>query len=486
MPVGGSQIAEARPQAADAPLLHALARFASGLSLDGIPERVRHEAKLCVLDTVGCMLAGADTPEGTAFLAAERRASGAGASLAQPRLSPLAEARVLGFFGDVFELNDLIGGHASIGNVSAAVAVARAENASGAELLRAVIAGIEITSRINEAQSWQKKAFDELGMVVVSLVSAIGAAAAVALLRGLPEPQLAAALEIAGAIACWGPAEVIFGDGGTIKPIQFGACPADSAIRAAGYAEAGLTGPARLLESDMGLLRTLTRGYDPQVIRGDGTWHLLRPQRKLHASCGLTHSSIDALVKLRREGVDFGAATRIELGVPVTIIPAVSKSWPPTTPNEARFHLQYCAALAASGVDVITPEHSLHFERYLARPGIGALMGKIGLTVIEVAPGTPGYRYHRSRVRVSGANGVVAEGRCDGPRGSYSDPLSDAQLVEKFRGLASARLDGPTIDSFVERVMTLERQPECGWLFEVLDRAQQRSPRETAAGKEGA
>lgn len=456
-------------------LIEALAGFAGSLALDRVPERVIQEAKLCVLDTLGCILAGADSPEGAMILNAERKLCGDGPPVLRRPLSSSATARVFGYWGDIFELNDLIGGHAGIGNVTAALLVARHRNASGADLVRAVIAGIEITSRLLYSQTFQKKTFEETGIVSVSLFSSFGAGAAAALLCKLPEPKIANAIAVAGTIACWGPAEAIFGNGGTIKPILFGASPADSGIRAALYAEEGITGPLRLLEGKMGLLLALSHGYDPNVIRGDGTWFLLKPNRKLHASCGYTHSPIDAVVMLRYQDVDFAAARCIELKLSDLAISGVNKTQPPTTPNEARFHIQYCVALAASGVDVIVPEHSVHFETYLGRPEIVALMEKIVISPIEKSEMIPGdltrHFGGQSIVRVTRADGQIKELGLTGARGSVNNPLSDEQIANKFRRLTQARFGSSAIESCIERTLALEHQQECGWIYELLDQA---------------
>src|SRR5699024_6182833 len=93
-------------------------------------------------------------------------------------------------------------------------------------------------------------------------------------------------------------AEVIFGDGGTSKPAQFGSGPAEAAIKSAEYVDAGLTGPHNLLESPIGLMTAIASKYDVDSVQGNGVWHLLDTQRKLHASCGFTHSAVDAMRQL--------------------------------------------------------------------------------------------------------------------------------------------------------------------------------------------
>lgn len=150
-------------------LLDSLARFVTTLDLEHVPDIVRQQAGLCVLDTIGCMLAGADTPEGAMLLDAES-ASGGGGPLARvightQALPVEAAARVHGYWGDIFELNDLIGGHAGIGNVAAALALVEGCGASGAALTKAVIAGIEVTSRLYASVYPALKPYTDVAMV---------------------------------------------------------------------------------------------------------------------------------------------------------------------------------------------------------------------------------------------------------------------------------------------------------------------------------
>ncbi len=453
------------------PALAALAHFGSSLTLDAVPLEVRRQAKLCLLDTLGCMLAGADTDEGERFLRAERQPVGVARDGAPASLSTVALARVLGYWGDIFELNDLVGGHASIGNVATALAVARAQGSDGAALLRAVISGIEITSRVSEAHCRDKKPYPDCGIVAVSLQSAIGAAGAAASLCGLDRDTYAQALSIAGTIASWGPAEVIFGDGGTIKPVLFGACPADSAIRGVGYARQGLSGPPRLLESPIGLYATIARRWDEALLRDDGRWHLLSPQRKLHACCGFTHSSIDVVARLRQRGVDFTRAQRIELGLPAQIIPAISKPRPPMSPNEARFHIEYCVALAALGADVIVPSHSTNFGAHMQDARLRAVMDTIRVVPIELPPGTGGLLFNHCRVRVTAADGSLAQDAESSPRGSHAKPLGEQELFDKFARLASPRFSTARVQACIERCMNAERERDGRFVDSMIDEA---------------
>jgi len=461
-----SSPAPAAPAASS--LLDSLADFTTSLELDRVPEQVRRQAGLCILDTIGCVLAGARSSEGVTLLEAERALGGSdpvARVLGHPEILPAeAAARVHGYWGDIYELNDLIGGHASIGNVAAALALVECSNGSGASLLKAVIAGIEVTSRIYASVYPKLKPYTDVAMVTPGLVSAFGSAAVAASLHGMSRDQTREALAIAGTLTTWCPAETIFGDGGTVKPMLFGAWPAAVGLRAAGYASHGMTGPGRLLESRMGLFATLCREYDPNIIADDSHWFLAEPRRKLHACCGYTHSAIDLVVSLRDQlGEDELLRGKLKIEVPAYVIPAVSKSDLPHTPNEARFHMQYCVALAACGADVILPEHSVDIETHLRRPEVRDM-----LAGIEIVAGQGLDHYHQCHVTVLKDGVEVHHARCDAPRGSPRNPLSDAEVIAKFQQLVSHRMTEDDSAAYASRFTGLEHQRDCDWIFDDL------------------
>src|SRR5690606_5973626 len=143
--------------------------------------------------------------------------------------------RLNGYLGDVLELNDLIGGHASIGNVCAALALGESLGSSGSRVLVAVVRVIDVTTRFYDADSPTLRRYAEMALVPVGIPSAIGAAAAAAHILGLSREQTLHAMAIGGSLAGWCPAEVIFGNGGTVKPMLFGAQPAEAGVAAAQY-----------------------------------------------------------------------------------------------------------------------------------------------------------------------------------------------------------------------------------------------------------
>ena len=93
---------------------------------------------LCILDTLGCIIAGSVLPEPRQMLEAEvavigEFTTGNGCTVfgSHIRLPVTSAARANAFAGDQLELNDLLGGHASIGVVNAALSLAEMRNSTG-------------------------------------------------------------------------------------------------------------------------------------------------------------------------------------------------------------------------------------------------------------------------------------------------------------------------------------------------------------------
>lgn len=452
--------------------LQSLAQQAIGMSWEHIPPSARNQARLCILDTLGCVLAGTRTEESSLILACEpAHRSEAVTVFGTSHKRGLREAlRINAYLGDVLELNDLIGGHASIGTVTAAMGLGEAVNASGVQVLEAVVRGVEITSRVYEAIYTTMRRYTEMGLVPVGIPSTIGAAAAAAHLLRLDDQQTLNALAIAGSLAGWCPAEVIFGQGGTVKPMLFGAQPADTGVTAAYYARAGMTGPIDLLDSKIGYFATTsTNGHFVEVSWKD-RWALGQPRRKLHACCGYLHSPVDALGLLRQKiPADTLQRGHISVRVSPYVADVVSKERMPNSPNDARFHLQYCLALVACGTDVILPEHSIALDQYLQRSDVREAMQRI--SVIQDARLS---HYHHCSVEFVGNDGNTCVQKLSAPRGSPQEPMTDDQVISKFRMLAQPVLDTVRTERVIVDVMAIEKLTDVSVLAQTLSNQKQR------------
>lgn len=437
--------------ASDMTMLDWLATYIQQVDLETAPDVVTEQAALCVLDTVGCIIAGARTTEAKALVAAETSQHGQMQEWPQE-----VTARAFGFLGDVLELNDLIGGHSSIGVVPAVLAGAYHQELSGAKVLRAVTAGTEVTARLYQSSIGKFKPYSDGGTVIVSYFNAIGAAAALALIRSLDKHHAAHAMAIAATINTWCPAEVIFGQGGTIKPILFGANPAASAIQAVNYAQHGLTGPQGLIESPIGLMTSLASGFDPEQLCDAQRWFISTPQRKLHASCGYTHSSIDAVGSLDLSDAELGNIDSIDVAVPEFFQEAVGKVGAPESSNDARFHLGFVVALAIQGQYPILPEHTLDFENHLKQGRTLDLARKVRIVPNDAVAAGVSKPYNVAQVTVRFSDGTERVSTCLNPKGSAENPMSNDEVVQKFTRLVTPSIGGEAAERLAGDILAMQ------------------------------
>ena len=448
---------------AERSLLEEVAAFVAGTPIEAIPPMALHQAKLCTLDTVGCMLAGVGLPGVAAMVDVERdyggrpEASVVGHAL---RLPAEAAARINGYLGDILELNDNTGGHASIAVVSCVAALAESLGARGVDALRAIALGIEVVCRVHAGYYERIKPFTEAGLSPTGVPNAVGCAAAAAVLLDLDAAATARALAIGATLASWSPAEAFFGDGGTIKPVLFGGWPAANGMRAARSARRGLTGPRSVLESPIGYYATVSRGFDAARVTAPEAWQIETPRRKRHACCGYMHSALDALAAMRHEQALPIDRARIEIRMPANVIDAVSKKGRlPVSDNDARFNLEYCAAVVACGDDVILPMHSTHLDAQLARADIRSMVPRV-----RVVADSAKTHYEQSEVHLLEA-GVPTRVRRGSPAlGAPSNPMSDAQVIAKFAALAGPEAGSRGVDDYVQRVLAMESQADAAWI----------------------
>lgn len=446
--------------------LQTLVQHARSMSFASIPEEVLSQARLCILDTVGCILAGSRTEEAQLILGCEPSTSRDTLPIfGTSQCRGLHEAmRINAYLGDVLELNDLFGGHASIGIVPAALSLGQHLGASGTKVLEAVVRGIETTCRVYDSVYPSLRRYTEMGMVPVGFPSTIGAAVSAAHLLDLDEEQTVNALAIAGGLAGWCPAEVIFGSGGSFKPMLFGAQPADIGVKAAYYAQAGMTGPINLLDSKVGYFASASTQGSFNASSWEERWALTQPRRKLHACCGYLHAPVDALSELRQQlGSDALQAGQIELRVAPYVADVVSKERNPASPNDARFHLQYCLALVASGADVILPDHSIQLEKYLQRTEVASAMQRIRVISDENLS-----HYHHCQISVTESSGQTTLLQVTAPRGSPKKPLSDEDVERKFLLLAEPVLGMEHAQRFISEALTIDRMENVNKLTQLL------------------
>ncbi len=305
-------------------------------------------AKQCVMDWFGVTLAGFDEPAAR-LLRSECATGSAGPSSlvgSQQRCRPMDAALINGATSHALDYDDVLPliGHPTVAILPAALAVGQAEKRSGIDVLRAFIAGYETAGYIGAVVT---RSHYERGFHSTATLGSFGAAAAAALLMELKPAEIAIALGLAGTQATG--LKSMFGT--MTKPFHAGRAAANGVL-AARLAARGFTANPAVLETPQGFVTTLGDG-DPSAdyplpVPGSMVVDTLF---KYHASCYLTHSTIEAVRQITER---FPLAPDDVAAIEVHVSPghlSVCNIPSPRTGLETKFSLRHTVALATLGED---------------------------------------------------------------------------------------------------------------------------------------
>jgi 2-methylcitrate dehydratase PrpD len=397
-----------------------------------------------VLDWLGSALAGStERPAAIAHTVASGFGHSSDATMfAGGRASAAAAAFANGVAAHILELDDIhktstVHGAAPI--ISAALAVAERERATGERFLTAVAVGYEAAFRIGEAVNPSHYRFWH----PTGTVATFGAAAAAGSILGLTGEQMLHAFGTAGtqAAGLW----EFNTDGAMSKHLHPGKA-AMNGVMAADLARAGFTGATRILGGARGFFRAMCDVADSSRITAGlpAIGKIRENGYKLHACCGHTHSAIDLAIALRSraELSEGGASARVESVEIETYGPGyeIVQGSRPRTPYQAKFSMAYCVAAALlegrAGLEQFSGER---FGAAGIEPA--ELASLVARTRVRVASDLT-RKYPAAwpaRVTVTLSDGTRLQEASDYPRGTPENPIDRRALETKFMTLVGDR-----------------------------------------------
>ncbi len=424
-----------------------------------LSEEVVHHAKRAVIDWYASLFPGVaaepvrlleatlaeDLDRGDARLALGRRAG------------PRTAALVNGTAAHAAEIDDSFRDamyHPGAATVAAALAVGQSIGASGADFLRAVVLGYEVSTRIGVVMGRAHYRYWHS----TGTVGTFGAAAAAGALYGLDAQAFSHAMATAATFAAG--LQQAFRMDSMSKPLHAGRA-AESGVLAAQLARNGVTGSLDVLDGESGLGRAMSDGPDwSQVGATLGRdFHITRLTFKNHIGCGHTFAAIDGALALQhahRLPVQEIARVRVGTYRPALEIACYQQ---PASANEARFSLKYVVASALVHGSVRLAAYA---PDRLADPATRALMERIEVYVDpELDAAFPGKRAARIDIETTaGARHTYLQ---PNRKGDPEEPLSDAELEEKFLELASPVLGSGAAGRLLERLRSIESSPDLHW-----------------------
>lgn len=358
-----------------------LASRIASVRYDTLPDEARHWAKIAIMDTVGCTLAGASEP---CAVIAHRVAAAGGASGpcvvfgTRHRAGPMDAASINGTAAhalDYDDCSDTLGGHPSAPILPALFAVAETRATNGRDFIAAYVAGWETETRIGRGVNFHHY---EKGWHPTATLGVFGAAAACAKLMGLPLDQTVKALALAASFASGVKANF----GTMTKPLHVGQS-ARNGLYAALLASEGFTASNDALEHKQGFLRVFNGegnyAIDPIVADWGSPWDIVEPgvAIKQYPCCGSTHPAIDAMLMLVREhGLTPAAVAKIESQTHPRRLAHTNRP-DPRGSLDAKFSVQYCLARALVSRAILIEhfEDSSHDD-----PAVRAILPRVTAT----------------------------------------------------------------------------------------------------------
>jgi 2-methylcitrate dehydratase len=440
-----------------------LAGYASGVLVDDLPEATAHEVKRRILDSIGVAIAGLD---GNAPTAARAYAADFpdrnGATIWGSRLR--ASPEVAGFANGVavryLDFNDTYLSKEPLHPsdvIAPLMSLAEWRDRPANDFVAAVATAYEVSVTLCDSASLRTHGWDHVNYL------GIGVACAAGHLLGLPVEGIEHAVSIAtvphaamretraGELSMWKGAAA--------------ANAARNAVFAALLAEKGMTGPARPFDGDMAFVRQLLdgEGFDEDVLSRLGA---KAPPRRIHD----THikfwpveyhaqSAVDAALQFPKGFLlDADRIKSIEIDTfdaAYQIIAKDPEKWDPKTRETADHSLQYIVVAALLDGEVTS--RTFEPERFRDPRTLGILKERVIVREDpELSAGYPEGIPNRITVTTTGGDREVREIRH--PRGHARNPMTDEEVVAKYRENVGDRLDADRAAAVERLVWDLDQE----------------------------
>jgi 2-methylcitrate dehydratase PrpD len=430
-----------------------------------LPPEAVAQARLCVLDTLGAMLAAASPRYPAARLVmgwVGRQGGRAEATLVgRPTRTSVVNAAfanaTLAYYCDVEPHHAGAIVHAPAVAVPVSLAVGETVGADGRRLLAATVLGVEVACRVS-------RALDPIGLYdrgfhPSAVCGAFGGAAAAGWLLRLPAARQAVALGLAGqqasGLLAWAsdPTE-------HSRPLNLGLA-ARNGVTAASLAAAGLGGPPAPFDGRYDVFTAFSGRGDPDALVAD--WgrrvHVAELAYKRYASCAFTHPGLDALLGLAAdERLTAAAVERIVLRFPKKGAHMIDAH--PLKSHNAQYVLPVGLVFGGVAVDDILLDRRRHPE--VARLSAGMQV------VADAALDAEYPARYVSVVEVVTRDGRRLARRVDDARGTPANPLPADEIRAKFRRLATGPIPARRADAIVEVVDRLDRERDLSRLTRLL------------------
>jgi 2-methylcitrate dehydratase PrpD len=435
------------------PVTDAFARFVTATEFSTISEQTRANAKLHILDTLGAALAGVDQPAAQIALGYCKNLGVSNeASIwgTKTKASASTAAFANGLLAHALDYDDwdafIHVGHPTSMIAAAALSLSEHIGASGKDLLKAYVFGVEVICKIAaNAPNVQDRGFHS-----TPVFGSLGAAVACASLLQLEDARIKAALGVAASAA----GGIHRQQGSMVKPFHAGNAARNGA-EAALLAAAGFTADLAILEAPRGFCDTFFGpgqcDYEKMIENLGKPYFLESPGLglKWHPCSAPQFLAADAALHLKREhSIRYDEVVRMEVSIP-PLRYARHYAAEVKTGLRGKFAINYVVAMCFLDGKL---ELTTFTDERVNHPQVQEALGKVTVICDEGIPEPGPY----CPVTVELKNGTRHSFTAKLAKGHPENPMTESEVLEKFRGNARLALSEKPIEESIRLVQQLE------------------------------
>jgi 2-methylcitrate dehydratase PrpD len=434
-----------------------IAEYINDMDFNCLPRSVVEKVRWILLDTIGCAVSGVSTPIGKSVIDCVTQLGGRETSTiigSNLKTNCLLAGYTNAILSDALDYEETSLCHPSATIVPAALAVGEMRDSSAKEVLLAIVIGYEIGERIGMAVYPSPVVRKERAVPFGYL--AFGANASTSKLLGLKKSEIISSIGYAGSSTPL-PTSIVKWE----RPLSwlknnFGE-QAAAGIMASMLAKNGFLAPMTMLESTLGfghMIGSDRCDFDEAFSSLGTEYIILKDAFKPYPACRWLHSALDAVRELRKQH-EFHSKDIKRIDVySFSELANWFKDYNPQHLVDAEFSLPYTVALVAIGVP---PGPEWYSQSMIRNPEVLILASKVNCIIDQESE----RKFFDSDLKSANVeiflmNGQKISKRVDHPRGSLDNPMSENELLYKFKTLTFKSIDEHRLDEAIRLWEDLE------------------------------
>jgi 2-methylcitrate dehydratase len=441
-----------------------LADYAVRLRYEDLPADVVRTAKRTVLDTIGCAIGGYQAgPSQIAIKLAGGVSATPGATVFCSGIKTSQERAVFanGVMIRYLDFNDGYitptgGGHPS-DTLAALISTAEIAGRSGRDLITATALSYEVFCKVADVLDSRGLGLDQ--STILGLASVVGASR----LMGLTPEQMVHAI----GITVGGNTALNQGRVGTLSNWKdFASAEASrKAIFSAQLAQAGMTGPSRIFEGPSGFFNVISRKSFGLPKLGE-PFGIMKAFTKRFPLGQYSQTVAEAAAQLRSFFANTDEIHEVNIRVSRNAISVMADSpdkWRPQSHETADHSMPYAAAVVLLYGEI---DDHYYEDPYLHDPRLLDLVSRVRC-IPSAEADVHEKDYNLCDFEIVLKSGAQKSVRVEYHRGHPKNPMTDAEMEEKFRSLAVKSLPAERVDALLRQLWALEDMPKAVTLVEM-------------------